>query len=64
MSIIKKLEEEIKTQISEVGYEIKDFSLVVSSRPELGDYQINDAMKLAKEYHDSPIKTRWICPDG
>ena len=55
MSIIKKLEEEIKTQISEVGYEIKDFSLVVSSRPELGDYQINDAMKLAKEYHDSPI---------
>ena len=55
MSIIKKLEEEIKTQISEVGYEIKDFSLAVSSRPELGDYQINDAMKLAKEYHDSPI---------
>ena len=28
---------------------------MVSSRPELGDYQINDAMKLAKEYHDSPI---------
>lgn len=55
MSIIKKLEEEIKKQINEVGYEIKDFTLVVSSRPELGDYQINDAMKLAKEYHDSPI---------
>ena len=55
MSIIKSLEENLKKEIEEVGYSIENFVLTPSSRPELGDYQINDAMKLAKVYHESPI---------
>ena len=55
MSIIKSLEEELKKEIEEVGYSIENFILTPSSRPELGDYQINDAMKLAKVYHESPV---------
>ena len=55
MSAIKKLELKIKELIKESGYELEEFTLVPSSRPDLGDYQINDAMKLAKIYHDSPI---------
>ena len=55
MSIIKELELKIKDLIKEAGYEVEPFVLTPSSRPELGDYQINDAMKLAKTYHESPV---------
>ena len=54
MTYIKKLEEEVKSQIKEIGYEIEDFILSPSNRPELGDYQINDAMKLASIYKENP----------
>lgn len=54
MSIITNLEKEIKGIIKNVGYEIENFSLQPSSRVDLGDYQINDAMSLAKTYHKNP----------
>ena len=56
MSVIKKIEEDISKLISDTGYEIDNFKLAVSNRPDLGEYQINDCMNLAKKYHKSPIE--------
>ncbi len=56
MSVIKKIEEDISKMIREVGYEIDNFKLAVSNRPDLGEYQINDCMSLAKKYHKKPIE--------
>lgn len=55
MSIIKSVEKDIKELIKSAEYEIDRFILQPSNRKELGDYQINDAMSLAKIYHESPI---------
>lgn len=55
MSIIKSVEKDIKELIKSAGYEIDRFILQPSKLKELGDYQINDAMSLAKIYHESPI---------
>ncbi len=54
MSLIKNLEQEIKEIISASGYEIENFVLQPTSRPDLGQYQINDAMALAKKYGKNP----------
>lgn len=54
MSIIKDLENDVKKLISEAGYNLDNFILQVSNRPDLGDYQINDAMTLASIYHENP----------
>lgn len=54
MSIIKELEQEVKEKIEHIGYEMEHFSLLPSNRPDLGDYQINEAMSLAKKYHENP----------
>ncbi len=54
MSIIKKLEENIKTIIKNSGYELETVNLQPSGRLDLGEYQINDAMQLAKKYGKSP----------
>ena len=53
-AFIKTQEEYIKEKIKKLGYEIKDVTLNVSSRPELGDYQFNGIMALAKEYKRNP----------
>ena len=55
MSIIKDLEKKINEEIKTIGYD-HNFKLVVSNRLDLGEYQINDCMNLAKEYHESPIE--------
>ena len=54
MSIIKNIEKDINNLIKEVGYEVDNFILQPTSRPDLGDYQINDCMNLAKKYHKNP----------
>ncbi len=54
MSYIKKIEEDLIKYINECGYNVDSIDLTESNRPDLGDYQINDAMKLAKEYHTNP----------
>ena len=51
---IKEQEKYIKSKLSELGYEINEVVLNVSSRPELGDYQFNGIMGLGKEYHKNP----------
>lgn len=54
MSIIKELEKQVEKKIEESGYEIDNFKLQVTNRPDLGEYQINDAMQQAKKYHKNP----------
>lgn len=53
MSIIKQLEKDITSAIKSLGYD-KDIILEKTSRPDLGQFQINDAMNLAKIYHKNP----------
>lgn len=55
MSFITKIEKELQDTYKELGYEIDKVIFVKSNRKDLGDYQLNDAMKLAKIYHKSPI---------
>ena len=54
MSYLKTLEQDIIKAINNAGYEVEQIDLTVSNRPDLGDYQINDAMKLAKKYGKNP----------
>lgn len=55
MSVIKDLEKDLVEIYKSCGYELDEVILVPSSRPDLGQYQLNDAMKLAKLYHKSPM---------
>lgn len=54
MSIIKNVEEIIKQHIIEAGYEVEKVILETSSRPDLGEYQINNAFNLGKQNHCNP----------
>jgi len=54
MSLIKELTNDIKEIINKSGYEIENFILQPSGRRDLGQFQINDAMSLAKAYHKNP----------
>ena len=55
MSYFKKLESIINDKVKEAGYET-DITLSLSNRRDLGEFQVNDAMRLAKIYHKSPIE--------
>ena len=48
MDFIKKQEEKLKEIIKNSGYDIEIVKLVPSSRPDLGQYQFNGVMELAK----------------
>ena len=52
---IHDLEKKIKKILQDNNYPIEEVTLNPSNRPDLSDYQYNDAMKLAKIYHDNPI---------
>lgn len=54
MSFIKETEEYVKSVLKECGYEIDNISLESSSRRDLGEFQINCAMSLAKKYGKNP----------
>lgn len=54
MSLIKEAEEYVLKTINSLGYEINSVNLVPSGRPELGDFQINEAFNLGKKYHENP----------
>ena len=54
MSLIKTCEEYVTSLINNLGYEIDNVKLEVSSKPEFGEYQINVAMMLAKKYGKNP----------
>ena len=54
MSIIKKVEEIVKQAIKNAGYEVDKVVLEISGRPDLGEYQINNAFNLGKQNHCNP----------
>lgn len=53
MSFIKEKEQIIKNILNDLGYET-DIVILPSGKKELGDFQINVAMNLAKKYHKNP----------
>ena len=55
MSILKDLNNDLKKLIKIAGYEDDNILLLPSNRKDLGDYQLNNAMSLAKKYHKSPL---------
>lgn len=54
MSVLTTVNKEILKKLQEHDLPIMEISLIPNSRKDLGDYQINDAMKLAKIMHKSP----------
>ena len=54
MTYIRSLEKFICSKVNELGYELNNVKLEKCSIKELGDFQVNFAMKLAKEYKKSP----------
>lgn len=54
MSLLKELEIELKNVVKNAGYEVEKLALEPSNRRDLGEYQLNDAMQLAKLYHQNP----------
>ena len=54
MSIIKSLTNDIKEIVKSAGYEVENLVLQPSGRRDLGEYQLNDAMTLAKAYKKNP----------
>ena len=54
MSVIKKLETDIKGILKKAGYEVDKVLLEPSNRRDLGEYQINNAMQLTRIYHENP----------
>jgi len=53
---IQEIELKIKDSLNTLGYQVDDVTINPSNRPELGDYQFNGVMPLAKIYHKSPIE--------
>jgi len=53
---IEILEEKIKESLKKIGYETEKVTINPSNRPELGDYQFNGIMPLAKVYHKNPLE--------
>lgn len=49
------LEDKIKNALKSKGYDIDNVVINESNRPDLGEYQFNGIMPLAKVYHKSPI---------
>ena len=54
MSIIKELKKDIKKHVINAGYNVESLAIEPSNRRDLGEYQLNDAMQLAREYHENP----------
>ena len=54
MSIICNLKKNIKEYIKNAGYEVENLAIETSNRKDLGEYQLNDAMQLAKKYKENP----------
>lgn len=54
MSIFKELKQDLKEIVKNAGYEVENLALEISNRRDLGEYQLNDAMQLAKTYKQNP----------
>ena len=53
--MVEKLEELITMVFNKLGYNLRA-RVIKSNRPDISDYQCDDAFKLAKEYHRNPIE--------
>ncbi len=56
MSILKQVSQRIEDEANQCGIPLSHFQLLKSNRKDLGDYQINDCMMLAKTLHKAPIE--------
>ncbi len=54
MSILKELINDLKENVKKAGYEVETLAIEPSNRRDLGEYQLNDAMQLARTYHENP----------
>lgn len=54
MSKIRETEEYLKRVINDLGYSVDKVKLESSNMKNLGQFQLNIAMPLAKEYHENP----------
>lgn len=54
MSILSELKKDIKNHIKNAGYEVETLAIETSNRKDLGEYQLNDAMQLARKYRENP----------
>ena len=54
MSILKELNRDLQKIVANAGYDT-DVILLPSNRKDLGDFQLNNAMSLAKTYHKNPL---------
>ena len=54
MSIKKELIKDLTKKVKLAGYDVENLALETSNRRDLGEYQLNDAMQLAKKYHENP----------
>ena len=52
--MIEDTEKYLLELVKSIGYDVEKITLNVSSRPELGQFQINDAFTLAKVNHENP----------
>ena len=52
----KLLEEKISKSLNKCGYNVDNIVVTESNRPDLGEYQYNGAMSLAKTYHKNPVE--------
>lgn len=55
MTFIKEQENYIQEKLNELGYHDEAVQILASSKKELGDFQLNIAMSLAKKYHKNPM---------
>ncbi len=55
MSLIRQIEEDLTKKMNEANIPIEKVNLLESKRKDLGDYQLNDAMSLAKILHKNPM---------
>jgi len=53
---IKTQELKIKSALEKLGYKVENISLIESSKKELGDYQFNGIMPLAKKNQQNPVE--------
>ncbi len=51
----KIIEEKISNVLKELNYDNESIVVTSSNRPDLGEYQYNGAMTLAKTYHKNPV---------
>ena len=55
MSILKELNSDLQRIVKRAGYDTENVLLLPSNRKDLGDFQLNNAMTLAKNYHKNPL---------